>query len=254
MIKYEIKENSEYGSYEIYFDGKPSEDVREALKAHKMRWNPKKECWYGFVNKNEIICAIVDKEEQDGGIVSEGYMGSTRWDGTKSKKYLYGSDLSREIRKDIKDSGVKGVTVGCQTYSGGQSVRVKFKTKPEDFVTFEDYVENFTERDLPYWVRLEDGTSVDRSDVFYLPEEKRKHVIELAAKQSYDRFRVEKKYPETLNHYCIDDYHMFTDEFLKKVHKVNSILDSYHYDDSNGMVDYFDTNFYREYSVYGCAA
>lgn len=57
-IQYEIRENSEYNSREVYFTGKPAAETREALKALKMRWNGKKSCWYGYAAAEDIAAAI----------------------------------------------------------------------------------------------------------------------------------------------------------------------------------------------------
>lgn len=53
-MTYEIKLNTNFNSLEVYFEGKPAEAIRTALKALKMRWNPKKGCWYGFADREEI--------------------------------------------------------------------------------------------------------------------------------------------------------------------------------------------------------
>lgn len=55
---YTIRENSEYNSREIYFDGKPAAETREALKALKMRWHGVKKCWYGYATAEDIAAAI----------------------------------------------------------------------------------------------------------------------------------------------------------------------------------------------------
>lgn len=55
---YTIKENNEYNSREVYFSGKPAAETREALKSLKMRWNPKKACWYGFATAEQITAAL----------------------------------------------------------------------------------------------------------------------------------------------------------------------------------------------------
>lgn len=38
-MTYEIRKNHQFNSAEIYFDGKLSEEVRNALKALKFRWH-----------------------------------------------------------------------------------------------------------------------------------------------------------------------------------------------------------------------
>lgn len=54
MTNYEIRENKQFNSLEIYFTGKPEEATRENLKALKFRWNGKKLCWYGFAEMDEV--------------------------------------------------------------------------------------------------------------------------------------------------------------------------------------------------------
>ena len=53
-----ITDNQEYGTLEIKFDGKPSEAVRDVLKANKFRWHGKKGIWYGKAERVDIINAL----------------------------------------------------------------------------------------------------------------------------------------------------------------------------------------------------
>ena len=53
-----ITDNTEFGSLEIKFDGKPSEAVRDVLKEHKFRWHSKKGVWYGKGERADIVEAI----------------------------------------------------------------------------------------------------------------------------------------------------------------------------------------------------
>ena len=56
-MTYEITLNQQFNSYEIRFEGKPADAIREALKALKFRWNPKKGVWYGFGDHDTITKA-----------------------------------------------------------------------------------------------------------------------------------------------------------------------------------------------------
>lgn len=60
---YTIRPNEQYGSLEITFDSKPSQEVRNALKANKFRWNGKKGVWYGKTDRQAIVDAL-DKAYQ----------------------------------------------------------------------------------------------------------------------------------------------------------------------------------------------
>ena len=136
-IVYEIRENSEYNSREVYFSGKPAAETREALKALKMRWNGKKCCWYGFATESAIIATIQGAEltanpETGAAVVTSGYMGGGAIYGAKSNRALYGKDLSAAIRADLKAAGVKGVTIACESYSGGQSIHATITIERSD--------------------------------------------------------------------------------------------------------------------------
>ena len=56
-MTYEIITNPTFNSLEVYFEGKPGEAIRAALKALKFRWNNKKMCWYGFADREEVLRA-----------------------------------------------------------------------------------------------------------------------------------------------------------------------------------------------------
>lgn len=57
-MTYEIRQNTQYNSLEVYFDGKPSEEVRDVLKSHKFRWHSQKRCWYGYKDEGTVRTAI----------------------------------------------------------------------------------------------------------------------------------------------------------------------------------------------------
>lgn len=64
-MAYTIALNSEFNSLEITFDGKPAQEVRDALKALKFRWHSVKKVWYGYASEEEARAAI------DGGMVEK---------------------------------------------------------------------------------------------------------------------------------------------------------------------------------------
>lgn len=208
MASYRIEKNAQYNSNEVFFDSKPAAEVLTALRGLKMRWNPKKGCWYGFAAQNDILAAIGEHDNELGGTISEGYLGATRWDGNKSGKYLYGAELSKAIREELKAQGIKGVSVSCKTYSGGQSI--------------------------------------SRDTWYTLDGDEQRRTLASHARREYD---YSTTHSIDINYYHIDNYTEYTEAFRAKLHKINAVLDTFHYDDSNGMVDYFDTNFYRDITV-----
>ena len=246
MATYKITANTQYNSNEIYFDSKPAAEVLTALRGLKMRWNPKKGCWYGYATQDAIIAAVGANDEDLGGVVSDGYMGARRWDGNKSNQHLYGSDLSKAIREELKRQGIKGCSVSCKTYSGGQSVRVRVNATAADFVSRDEYINNYSCNDVGYWLYTEDGEQIHRDKWFALDADEQQRTLRSHAARAYD---YSISHDIDINHYHIDSYKEYTVEFKAKLHKINAVLDTYHYDDSNSMVDYFDTNFYRDIEV-----
>lgn len=55
---YNITENKEYNSVEVSFDGKPSEEVRNALKGLGFRWHATKKVWFGRKTVDEVKEAL----------------------------------------------------------------------------------------------------------------------------------------------------------------------------------------------------
>lgn len=178
------------------------------------------------------------------GEFSEGYMGGVQWTGANSSRHLYGSDLTKAIRAELKEFGLKGVTVKSHTYSGGQSVMLTVKAKESDFVPLGEYIASYSTKDLPnYDIYADDDSDMQMSkEMFYtLDGDEQKRVLAVNARREYGR-RYGKQ--SGINQYCIDTYTVFTNEFLRKVKDVYKVVRSFSYSDTNPMVDYYDVSFY----------
>lgn len=260
MTNYEIKYNDKYNSREVYFDGKPSRETLNALKALKMRWNHVKACWYGFAQEHELINAIIanDRDGEDitgektegATVYTDGYLGGGAVYGSKSDKHLYGADLSKAIREDIKAAGIKGASVRCKTYSGGQSITVTLSLPAPAYVTKEQFAVDYRIPTSANWIYYEDEDGKSQTihiDKYYSREtsgEEQEKIRIAAAASEYHR---EAEIEIELNQYHLDKYTVYTPETIEIIKKINSIISAYRYDESNAMVDYFDTNFY--YSI-----
>ena len=253
---YTITAGTHPNSIEVYFDSKPALDVIDALKALRFRWNHKKACWYGFENERTIVDTLIahgmgeniDGEEVEGATVyTDGYLGGGAVYGSKSDRHLYGAELSKAIREDIKVAGVKGVTVKCKSYSGGQSIIATITTTSADLVSQEEYTANYRVTGSFDWVRYTDENGMHKDvhirDFYYLPAELQESIRLENAARDYARDYVHGTH---INHYHIDSYTGFTAAALEKIKCVKSIIEAYRYDESNSMVDYFDTNFYYD--------
>lgn len=254
---YNITHNAKFDSYEVTFESKPATAVLDALKALKMRWNPKKACWYGFAKEHEIISAILENgegetitgEKTEGATVyADGYLGGGAVYGSKSNLHLYGADLSKAIREDIKRAGIKGVSVRCKRYTGGQSVGVTVSLRPDEFVSLAEYIEKFepgTCGDYGY-IRTDSGVHRVTDREFYeASAEEQQKIRREAAEYEYEQLTAKEC---SLNIFYLNDCNHFVPETLKKIKTIQAIICAYRYDESNGQVDYFDTNFY--YDIY----
>ena len=78
--------NEQFNSLEISFDEKPSEEVREILKANHFRWHSVKKVWYGYKTQEEIEKALnglnetkTTKPEQNDHSLKVGDILSSSW-------------------------------------------------------------------------------------------------------------------------------------------------------------------------------
>lgn len=77
---FSITENTEYGSLEIKFDGKPSEEIRALLKEHKFRWHKVKGVWYGKADSAELTKALQAAYKADEADARNKLLGETEQD------------------------------------------------------------------------------------------------------------------------------------------------------------------------------
>lgn len=254
-VTYHISENAEYNSREVYFSGKPSAETREALKALKMRWNHKKSCWYGYAAEHEIIAAIQGAEltanPTEGAIVTtDGYMGGGAYYGAKSGKYLYGADLAAAIRADIKAAGIKGVTIRCKTYSGGQSITATVTIERGDLTEAptadptRHYTCDFERLLMKYNYWTVGGEQITYNRFCEMSDAEQKETALKYHAEQRERFAN----CQSLNQYYTEpeDNPELSAAFLAKIKMVIAIITAYRYDESNSMVDYFNTNFYYD--------
>lgn len=257
MTTYTITENKTFGSYEVAFDSKPQIAVIAAMKALKMRWNPKRSIWYGFQDEKTIIDAIMSAQPESvpTQIATDGYLGATAVAGVKSNRYLSGADLSAAIRADVKAAGIKGVSIRCKTYTGGQHITATFKASADELISEAEYVANYRPTFEQTWIYLDTSDYVHVEDYFKTWNEQacshdETDIPEIQQRAGRYAYRTATKAgSHGINHYHVDKYTEYTPAFLAKINAVNEIIKNYNYDDSNSMVDYFDTNFYYDLSV-----
>ena len=245
-MNYSITTNHSFNSKEIYFEGKPSEEVRNALKALKFRWHSTKKCWYGFADESTLISAILgtngDATEDLATVTTDGYMGGGAVYGSKSRLGLYGQELKQAIAQDIKKAGIKGVTLSMKN----SSLTATVKVSSEDLVSLEEYIKLYEIQYNQYWIEYinDEGirTSIHTEKYFNLDSYEEREKIRVSAAELDYKARTEERLH--LNEYYLEKNKQFTPSAMERIKKINSIIAAYNFDESNAMVDYFHTNFY----------
>ena len=246
-------------------DTKPHKD---ALKALGFRWSKKRTAWYWKGDASakpaeEIDYSKVDASEYTG-TVSNGYMGAMRWDGSNSRqKHLYGAGLSKAVRESLKKLRIRGVTVACHTYSGGQSLRLTITPSAGEVKTLDEYradkLKYFAENSDPINAVRKlckhdmylDGQWRNVWDENWLPKLTEDEQKEILTKAIESRYKMLTDGSINLGYRDIDkddDYtELFSPNFRAKLKLIKQVVDSFNYDDSNAMVDYFNRGFYEDY-------
>lgn len=104
-MEYTIKPNGEFKSAEIYFDEKPDETVRAALKAAGFRWHGLKKCWYGKMTTTEanvVICKAT-------GAIPDGFPKMDAFDSETAEKMQSAIKAVEKIKKaEVKAERIDG--------------------------------------------------------------------------------------------------------------------------------------------------
>lgn len=238
---YQITHNASQNGWEVTFAEKPVEAVRTALKSLGMRWHSGKQCWYISQTKAteyQLVDAILQASDPDttpATVVTDGYMGGGAVYGSKSHLGLYGADLTAAIRADLKKAGLKGVTV---RKGAGDGITITVTLSPADLLTAEEYEDVW--KPSGRWIDTPNG-SIHRDTYYDMTAAEQQEIRHQAAQAEITRYQTTE---QSINHYYVDDYTQFTPDYRAKLHKILDIVSQYHYDNSNSMVDYFDTNFY----------
>ena len=187
---------------------------------------------------------------------SDGYMGAIKTTGSKSSVYLMDADLSKQIRQALQDVlapelSKSDVRVRKESYSMGRTIHVTLRLDKSKYApTRDEYkaivVDNIKRRRYN-WIKDGDGKDVFHEAYWGMTDEEKRKAEDKTAEQymvwEYDRDATD------INQYHIDDEGMLNDAGKEIVSVANRVIKAFNYDDSNSMVDYFDTNFYYDIKV-----
>lgn len=249
-MEYTIRANEQFNSNEIYFEGKPSTAIREALKALKMRWNPKKACWYGFAELEAIKEAIGESESElvipETIATGEGlYSG---WTGGNAKTWGYDSKVLKQfLQQDFKKAGIKATfrfpNCGCLT-----SLYTTITINHSHIKTYDEYRDDFQMR-CGTWYSITDENGRKQSlfsDRYFEAEGEEQEALRANIIQTEYELDIERlaKGHTYGGHGALD----ILNEAGNKIYTTAQlIVQSYNSDHSNSMIDYFDRDIYDNY-------
>lgn len=262
-MNYTITANPAFNSLEISFDGKPAQEVRDALKALKFRWHAVKKVWYGYSDENTVRAAI------DGGKAesktAENKPAKINLDGLeKNKKTCCGAEFAAVLRADLKSRGVKGVTIRCNRAGYTDSITATIALSADDFRSAEECAA----RDgwHLFFAKQEANALPELDGVSYSPWNKgnesdtRKYITcgsrydDNSADSNAHILRAFWLYQ--INHFSVFTHHMdakshiaLTSAAFERVAAIVSIIQSYNWDRSNSMTDYYDVGFYFDVDI-----
>ena len=250
MKLYEIKNNQQFNSLEIYFTAKPDEATREALKGLKFRWNPKKACWYGFADvakvnealNNEKSAVIPESSFVDGGGLYDG------WEGGNNHKWNDDKELKALLLADFKKAGIKA-TIRFNRAGYLTSITTTMQIQEDEIKTYQEYREGFNIPEYcSYWLDYEDENGnhkdIHKEKFYTLEAEEQKALEEKIAEYSYKR-AVDRLTCSGCSH--SDANHILKESAAKRFELLRKIISSYNRDCTNTMVDYFDRDIYDDY-------
>ncbi|PKR82884.1 LPD29 domain-containing protein [Heyndrickxia camelliae] len=144
MTSVAMKINEELNGIELYFNSKPSKEVRDNLKANKFRWSSFKNCWYArqsentfqiansLTNNEEVTAAPIKEVKKHAKVKTLSLWDATRWKGielTESQKEQDCKEIAKEIRTHIRKRFPQCKFSVTVPYSG----RISFDIKSSPF-------------------------------------------------------------------------------------------------------------------------
>lgn len=134
-----MKINEELNGIELYFNTKPSKEVRENLKANKFRYSSFKNCWYAkqsekafqvaniMTNDNEAVAPAKERAEKKNQSKKETL---SLWDATQW--------IEIQLTQEQKEQDVKGIAKEIRTHIRKRFPQCKFSvtTKHYDSIYF----------------------------------------------------------------------------------------------------------------------
>lgn len=244
-----IKINNELNGIEISFDSKPEAAVISSLKENGFRWSPKNKLWYAKQTAERMAYAesIGTVTESTAAPAADLYNLDNL--GARKIESYYCTDLSKVIREELKNRGVKGCTVRGTTATYTPSITVTIKATAEDMASMEEATERYEKAQFDFDLSNHGLYCGDRwiySNEYETMTEEEKE----AAYYKYIAYQIKK-----CNEFC--EYHhdrnkdlwMLTTSFYKKCEAAFMIANQFNWNNSDSMTDYFDIGYFLDIDI-----
>ena len=237
--------NNELNGIEIIFDNKPATATLEALKSAGFRWHKVKKLWYAknTPERLELAQSITGGEA----ITAQPQKKAINLDNLgQNAPHLYGAELAKAIREELKARGVDGVTVrkrdGYTT-----SIYVTVKATAGDFSSIEEAKERFTRG--AFTIELERSLYINNRYYNFVDYEAMTEEEKEALYTDYIKCSIKKLSGVNVYHMNRANYWELTTAFYNKIYSIYLIANQWNYDNSDLMTDYHDVGYYLDIDI-----
>ena len=247
--------NEELNGIEIAFDSKPDAATLDALKAAGFRWHKVKKLWYAKNTPERMTLAETIGDASPAAIPAArpSKVNEINLDNLgENKPHLYGAELAKAIREDLKRRGVTGVTVRARKITYDTGITVTVKASPEDFASLEEMKERYNRSRFSCDIQTRHGLYtggrwLNYSDYEKMTETERDNAHELYLRESAEKISSFSEH-EHINKER-NNYYELTTAFYNKLRAIYKIANQWNYDNSDIMTDYFDVGYYLDIDI-----
>lgn len=258
--------NEEKDGIEISFPGKPSEEIREALKKAGFRWHSARRVWYAKQTPDRLTLAQILTGEaaqapEAQAQPKKAQAGKVDLAGIESnKKTAYGADFARVLREDLKRRGASGFSIRSRRSGWTDAFTLTLSLSSADFRSAEECAA----RDGwgAFFRAEETGCTVGgveysrwnqgREDATHKYITCGCNYTDTGADSNFpvlrafwaDRIKkISGVYPGRMEK---ADLLPLTEEAAQRVRDIVAVVESYNWDRSDPMTDYYDVGFYLD--------
>ena len=240
-----INLNKELNGIELSFESKPERATLDAIKAQGFKWNGRKMVWYAKQTADRLTFAQtlgqIEKAPKAAEVINMTGVGA-------KTKNAYGADFAKIVREELKNRGVKGVTVRAKKSGYTDSITITVKATQADFASLEEFKSRYSfgqfSCDISIHGRYTGSRWIYSAEWEKLTEEEQKAEYnnyckyEITSRHSYNEFHRERK-----------NYPQFTTAFCEKLNNIFVIANQWNWDNSDSMTDYFDIGYYLDIDI-----